>query len=181
MTNPYESPNTGANLEESRKFDRSLIRGVFFGLCGYFTPFVIVVPLLCVQLAVHPIEQIDEVFAGLAGWHWPINLIGCLLLIPNYVCLLTFGVAGYKREGVIYRIGLNADGISLGVATLLGYLAMLVVHFVFEPFRYWSAELTAVAQSLLVLLFPIALMLYCTLMRTILPISEPGMAMRDEP
>lgn len=181
MSNPYASPNTAPNLDDSCKFDRSVKRGAFFGLCGYFAPFLIVVLMLCLRFGIHPIEQMDEVYAGLAGWHWPINLIGCLLLIPNYACLLTFGVAGYKREGLIRRMGLNSDGISLGVATLIGYFAMLVVHFMFDPFRYWSAELTAVTQSLVALLFPIALMLYCTLIRTISPIGESRMAIRDEP
>lgn len=164
MLNPYVPPDIATDREPTDASpDRpSLIRGLAFASLGYFTPFVILFPMFWVK---HGWVPIDEMIIGLVAWHWPVNMIGCALLIPNLACLLLFGFAGYNRSGLLGHLGRRANGVSLGIATLIGYFAMLTVYYTVDPFRNSWGELNAIAGSGFVLAFPIGIWLYCVCFR----------------
>ncbi|MGN6548217.1 MAG: hypothetical protein ACTHK7_24490 [Aureliella sp.] len=159
MESPYAAPR---HLENSSsrvgtRLHRSFSRGIIFGLGGYFTPFVILVPMFCIKFGSYPN---GDMITGLAAWHWPVTAAGYALLIPNIACLMFFGSFGYARASLLPRPNRNDGRLLLGLATLVGYFCMLTLVFVLRPLpSAWSGELTNLIQSGFVMAFPIGLLI----------------------
>ncbi len=169
MQNPY-APSTPIRNENSvghritLNLGSRLFRSSFCGIAGYFAPFVILIPLFALKFGWHPIgEQIE----GLADWHWPITLAGWALLIPNMCCVVFFGFAGYTKNSPTMPSARFIRWLSLGVATLIGYAAMLTIEFIFDPWpASWSAERTNLLQSVITLSLPAVVTLHWLLGRS---------------
>ncbi len=162
MQNPYASPTairneSGVGQRITLNPRPRLLRTAVCGIVGYFAPFAVLIPVYALQFGWHPI---GEQFDGLADWHWPITLTGWALLIPNLFCLVLFGAAGCAKSSRHTPSPVFVRWLTMGVATLIGYAAMLGIIFVFDPWPgSWSAERTNLTQSGIALIPPVALSL----------------------
>lgn len=168
MQNPYAPPTSIRN--ESRVGHRitlnlwwRLLRTVVCGMVGYFTPFAILIPMFAIKYGWHPIGSHIE---GLAFMHWPITVAGWALLIPNVCCMIFFGAAGYAKSVLSVDSPRFVRWLSLGIAILIGYVAMLTMTFTFDPWpESWSPERRNLLQSGVTLILPVALSLFWLLAR----------------
>lgn len=141
MSNPYEGP-CGTAADVSAELT-SWSRATGFALTGYVVPFIILYLVECSKD--HIWWPISIIVASLITWHWPSN-IGWVQLVPNIACLLLFGWAGYTKCKLI-----PDRPLLLGIATLFGYFAMLIIPNIHFYFR------SAWARTGFVLLFPVLL------------------------
>jgi len=156
MLNPYETPNPTAATSDSNHrppaFAPRLVRVATYAIGGYFAPFVILVPMFTMKFGLQPP---GEWVSGLADWHWPITTSGLALLVPNLCCMVELGAAGFRKNVSFNPPTKPNRWLSLGIATLTGYSAMLAVVFVLDPLPgSWSAERTNVVQSAFALFIP---------------------------
>lgn len=151
MTNPYAVTTV---MPVAPSDSTSMMRGIAFGLAGYFAPILILFLLCCLSFGWLAVGQNFDRFVAI---HSTVSLNSLLAMVPNLICLILFAIAGYRvrsRRGAA-RVWLTPMG--LGLLTLLGYcLVMLTTTVVFPlPWR-WSAEQANGTRAGLVALFPLA-------------------------
>lgn len=133
------------------------------GCFGYIGPFAVQSLLYRIKLGPMPVTSY---FEGIAAWHWPPNLTGYTLLVPNVLCMLLLGLAGFC--GFPDRLWCEPARrlLCAGLLALLSVLAFgLVMMFIHPTPRGWSAQLNAVVYMAASAAGPVTMLVWFLLSR----------------
>ncbi len=155
MPNPYAVTSIETRSEAE---STSIWLACACGLVGYLAPFAILFPFCWVS---YGWLAVNDNFDRLVAMHWKISFAGFAALAPNIACMFFFAVAGYRRFSSPGPGRRMLDPLALGLATLCGYLVVLLTTLVWFPLPWrWSAELSNSVRSGLVALFPLSVIAF---------------------
>lgn len=118
-----------------------------------------------------------EIVKRFTNIHWPVpvtvdgfvHLFTFLFL--NYLCMVLFGIAGYRCFGNAQSGRTSVDFFNLGLVTSIGFLAVLVTtYFIHSPLPSWSSLISGGhvrlrVQVLFVVAFPAGTLVCMSLIR----------------
>ncbi|SMP75026.1 hypothetical protein SAMN06265222_118111 [Neorhodopirellula lusitana] len=161
MNNPYQSvsqdhhPQDGSQLEIGSE-RVGWLRSCASFAAGYSMPFVILILCNIIEDGSQQIYAIPDALHTIKRMHWPANINGWVMLLPN-LCSGIFAFLAAARDRSCLRQWISRrSSLSLFLSTLIGHVSAFVVYPLFESsIEALPATMSCVIWSLATMVPPV--------------------------